>query len=157
VASIASRCVGTCGGNIDGVLIAGDIGLALERGCSPGSRFVPGNWPRRKTVWPRDDTARFKVRFACGGLCACIRRISAGFRDRGTIPKVLEVLAVAQGAVVGLVLSLGCMPCAGEPWVLRQHQLHHHRCCRNPHRFRWPCLRTHRDLALIFSPFLWGA
>jgi hypothetical protein len=121
VASIASRCVGTCGGNIDGVLIAGDIGLALERGCSPGSRFVPGNWPRRKTVWPRDDTARFKVRFACGGLCACIRRISAGFRDRGTIPKVLEVLAVAQGAVVGLVLSLGCMPCAGEPWVLRQH------------------------------------
>ena len=97
MAFIASRCVGTCWGNIDGVIIAGELGLALERGYSPGSRFVPGNWPRRKTVWPRDDTARFKVRFACGGLCACIRRISAGFRDRGTIPKVLEVLAVAQG------------------------------------------------------------
>ena len=86
MASIASRCVGTCGGNIDGVLIAGDLGLSLERGCSPGSRFVPGLGPRRKTVVGTDEHhPPSRCALAVGGLCACIQRISAGFATAGLV------------------------------------------------------------------------
>ena len=122
---IASRCVGTCGGNIDGVLIAGDFGLSLERGCSPGSRFVPGLGPRRKTVVGTDEHhPPSRCALAVGGLCACIQRISSRFRYRGTSLKALALLAVAQGAVVAAAPALGCMPFALAPWA-PQYQVYH--------------------------------